>query len=118
MSEGRLRGSEGGAGVDVTHVAEELIDDVLELRRADVLRQVERRPEVLPLRADQLAHDAAGRLAGRRRSPVVVHLCVVAWRRRLRQLWRKTRREGCGVCSGRVLLGREGYTVLAQEEAQ
>jgi hypothetical protein len=51
----------------------------------------------------------------------VVHLPVVAWRRRLRQLWRKTRREGCGVCSGRVvcyLLGREGYSVLGQEEAQ
>jgi hypothetical protein len=85
-----LSGEEGagaGAGDDVTHVAEELVDDVLELRRADVLRQVNCRPEVLLLRADQLAHDAAGRLAGRRRSPVVVHLSVVAWRRRL--WWRR-----------------------------
>ena len=79
----------GGGGEGCTrHVVEELVDDVLEVRRADVLRQVERRAQVLPLGAHELAHDAPCGLAGRRRRPLVVHL--VAWRRRRR------RRQGGG----------------------
>lgn len=38
---------------------EEFVDDILELRRADVVRQVDRRFEMLPLGAHELAKHAA-----------------------------------------------------------
>ena len=37
---------------------EEVIDNLLELRGPDVLRQIERRTEMVSFGADQLAHDA------------------------------------------------------------
>jgi hypothetical protein len=40
------------------YIVEEVIHNLLELRGADVLRQVERRTEMVAFGADQLAHDA------------------------------------------------------------
>jgi len=43
---------------------EEVIDNLLELRGPDVLRQIERRTEMVSFGADQLAHDAGVGIGG------------------------------------------------------
>ena len=51
-------------GKTKAYIVEEVIDNLLELRGADVLRQIERRTEMVSFGADQLAHDAGVGIGG------------------------------------------------------
>lgn len=61
-------------GETKAYIVEEVIDNLLELRGPDVLRQIERCTEMVSFGADQLAHDAGvGIGSGSGRRGLAVH---------------------------------------------